>query len=116
MKYVHIYTGADNVSHFKDVDVEFNQGAMTENSNPMTAKNLMFGRQPGDLLLAWHPAPRRQFVFVLTGEMEIEASDGEIRRFGPGGVFLADDTTGKGHILRGISDGERIIALVPLPE
>ncbi len=45
----------------------------------------------------FHTAPRRQFVVGLSGATEIELADGTRRRFGPGDVLLADDTTGQGH-------------------
>jgi hypothetical protein len=116
MNYPRIYTGPDNISHFEDVEFDFTPGPTSAQASPMAAKTIMFGHQPSGLELDWHPAPRRQFVVVLEGEVEIEASDGEVRRFGPGMVFLADDTTGKGHILRGAGSGERNIALVPLAD
>jgi quercetin dioxygenase-like cupin family protein len=116
MQYPRIYTGPDKISHFEQVELELDQGSVSAQSSPVAAQNIMFGHQPGGLELDWHPAPRRQFVIVLDGEIEIEASDGEVRRFGPGMIFLADDTTGKGHILRGVGSSERHIALVPLAD
>ena len=49
----------------------------------------------------WHRAPRRQYVINLCGESEIEIDDGTKRRFGPGDIFLVDDTTGRGTYLEG---------------
>jgi hypothetical protein len=37
---------------------------------------------------------------MLRGEVEVTASDGETRRFSPGGLLLVEDTTGKGHSTR----------------
>jgi hypothetical protein len=37
---------------------------------------------------------------MLKGTTEIEASDGEVRRFAPGEVLMVADTTGKGHRTR----------------
>src|SRR5437870_989233 len=45
----------------------------------------------------WHPAPRRQFVVLLTGAVEVTVSDGETRPFGPGSVFLVEDIAGAGR-------------------
>ena len=42
--------------------------------------------------------PQRLLVLWLTGEVEFETSDGDIRRLLAGSVVLAEDTTGKGHI------------------
>lgn len=43
----------------------------------------------------------------LTGQGEIEASDGSIRPLEPGTILLAEETTGKGHKNRvtGTEDG-----------
>jgi hypothetical protein len=38
--------------------------------------------------------------------MEITTSDGEARCFGPGALWLLDDTTGKGHNTRVIGGTE----------
>ena len=49
---------------------------------------------------SWHATPKRWFMVTLAGEIEITTSDGETRSFGPGGIWLLDDTTGKGHNTR----------------
>ncbi len=51
----------------------------------------------------------------MTGEVEVEATDGDKRRLGPGGILLADDTTGRGHITREVS-GPRTSLFLPLPD
>lgn len=61
-----------------------------------------------------HPAPRRQFVLVSAGEVEVTVSDGEVRRFGPGSVFL-DDDTGKGHRTRAVGPGGCVVVWVACP-
>jgi hypothetical protein len=43
-----------------------------------------------------HPAPARQWMFVLSDSGETRAS-GEVRRWGPGDVFLLEDTAPPGH-------------------
>ena len=64
----------------------------------------------------WHPAPRRQFLVYIAGEMEAEASDGEVRRLGPGSIALVEDTTGKGHRSRVVGATEVINVIVQLPD
>lgn len=59
-------------------------------------------------------APRRQFVIVLSGELEVEVSDGEKRRFGSGGICLVEDTAGRGHVSRLTSKMRCYAAVVPL--
>jgi hypothetical protein len=114
--YVRLYTGTDAISHFEDVEVELGQpGEASRLSETLPVTGLNFRRNDASYSLDWHPAPRRQFIVNLSGTVEIEASDGEVRRFGPGSVMLAEDTTGKGHIRRAIGTDERLSLFVHLP-
>jgi hypothetical protein len=65
--------------------------------------------------LDWHPAPQRQFIFNLRGSVRIEASDGEVRTFGPGDFFLVEDTQGKGHKSKHIGSEDRLSVWIHLP-
>jgi hypothetical protein len=110
-----IYAGPDGESHFEDVDVEMQAGGgASDLSAMMPATGIIFRRSAPDQYIDRHPAPRRQFVITLSGEAEVEASDGEVRRIGPGTVMLAEDTTGKGHITRAVGGKERLSIFVPL--
>lgn len=60
----------------------------------------------------WHNPPQRLLVLWLTGEVEFETSDGDIRRLAAGGVVLAEDTTGKGHISRHPLEGQLVVHVV----
>ena len=116
MKYLRIYTDQDGETHFEDVDIALiEQRGGSEYSALVPATGVIFRRSQADQYIDWHPAPRRQFVITLSGEAEVEASDGEVRRIGPGTIMLADDTTGKGHITRGLGTEERISLFIPVP-
>jgi hypothetical protein len=117
VKYFRIYAAPDGGSHFEDVEVPLQAGGgQSDLSTLIPATGVIFRRSPADQYIDWHPAPRRQFVITLSGEAEVEASDGEVRRIGPGAVMLAEDTTGKGHITRGIGSAERLSIFVPLAD
>ena len=117
LRYFRIYADEQGESHFEDIDVPVEKSASgSDLSALIPATGVIFRRSPADQYIDWHPAPRRQFVVTLSGEAEIEASDGEVRRIGPGTVMLADDTTGKGHITRGTGTQERISLFIPLPD
>ena len=117
MQYFRIYTGPDGETHFEDVDVALIPGGgQSELSAMLPATGIIFRRSSADQYIDWHPAPRRQFVITLSGEAEVEASDGEVRRIGPGTVMLAEDTGGKGHITRGVGTAERLSLFVPLAD
>jgi hypothetical protein len=81
---------------------------------PTKVDRLVMSRIPASRYMDWHRAPRRQFVINLQGEAEIEMSDGQRRRIGPGSILLAEDTAGKGHIMRGLGQVDRISVTVPI--
>ncbi|MGI5205547.1 hypothetical protein ACQEU6_28700 [Spirillospora sp. CA-108201] len=41
---------------------------------------------------------------MLRGTIEVTFTDGDRRRFGPGDLVLATDTTGSGHVTTGVGD------------
>ena len=94
---VRIYTGHDGQTHFEDLPLPAEEG---HNVALQEGANLVFRCFPADYSSDWHTAPRRQYIFILAGQMEIGIGDGATRRFGPGDVVLADDLTGQGHTTR----------------
>ncbi len=117
MKYTRIYADGNGESHFEDVEISMKPGPSNAGtiSDLIAAKGVMF-RQSGEYFIDWHNAPRRQFVVNLTGTVEIVASDGETRRFGPGSILLAEDLAGKGHTSRGLGSEERLSLFIPLAD
>ena len=55
-------------------------------------------------------------IYTNPRHVILYTSDGEVRHIGPGTIMLADDTTGKGHITRGVGSSERISIFVTLPQ
>ena len=72
-------------------------------------------REPG-ILQDWHPAPQRQFVFIISGQLEIGFEDGTKKVFGPGDIRLVEDTTGKGHTTMALGNEPCITATVGLKD
>lgn len=66
---------------------------------------------PAGLDQDWHLAPSRQFVIVMRGALDVETSDGVIKRFSQGDLFMADDRTGQGHRTRIIGDASLLMFL-----
>ena len=106
MKITRLYTGKDGHSHFGEIEVE--------DEKLQAGEGIVFRYAPPGHVQQWHPAPRRQYVITLSGEAEIEISGGTKRRFGPGDIMLADDTTGSGHVTRVVGDQPRLYVAVPL--
>ena len=105
-----LYTGPDCQTHLEWMDLDTHP----ELATLQQAVGIQFrATEPGHFI-DWHPAPRRQFVITLSGEVEIGLGDGSIHRFGPGHVNLAEDLTGQGHTTRVVGDQPRVTATIPL--
>ena len=121
MKYTRIYCNVDGESHFEDVYVEvapvdFAPPAPPLNlAAPIEAERLVLCEFPAGWIGDWHPAPRRQFFFQMSGELEVQVSDGEIRRFYAGSLALLEDTSGKGHLTRVVGNSEVDAVFIQLP-
>ena len=116
----HIYTDNNGESHFGQTKVDFKLVDYAPPAPPISvskvqdAEGVLFISSPAGWYGDWHPAPRRQLMFCLTGELEVKVSDGETRRFGPGCPILVEDTSGKGHISRIVGSERCFMAAIPL--
>jgi hypothetical protein len=61
----------------------------------------------------WHTAPRKQFAINMTGELEVELTDGTRRRIGAGDLVFLEDVTGKGHVTRALGPITNLFLHVP---
>ncbi len=113
-----VYASLDGESHFEDVTVRTTRVVLGPGlpggakGSPEPVSELTFLRMDEGYVNDWHPAPRRQFVLVSAGEVEVTVSTGEVRRFGPGSVFLADDTAGRGHQTKAVGAGGCVVVWV----
>jgi hypothetical protein len=119
MNYPRVYASADGETHFEDINVEMTPGVYVQGIplvdlaawTPVSA--LIFSRLAARYDSDWHPPPRRQFVITLTGTMKLTVSDGEVRQYGPGAIFLVEDLNGKGH--RTCAVGSEPVNFVTVP-
>jgi hypothetical protein len=88
-----LFTDADGRARFREEPILLGEG------NPQAMLSALFpssGYQlrhsPVGFRSRWHCTPRGQWVFILSGEMEIGLQDGSSRVFGPGEHFFSDDT------------------------
>lgn len=115
MKIARLYTGPDGESHIEDYEITLKPRTDGSRRSSLTRAVGMFLREAdAGSVIDFHNASRRQFGIVLEGEFEIEVGDGSRRRFRPGDMFLAEDTTGRGHISRTIGHRPRVMAFVTL--
>ncbi|MBP0595059.1 cupin domain-containing protein [Paraburkholderia sp. LEh10] len=105
-------------SHFGSVNLQLVTRNFAPPADPFDVSDFAaatrygFLRAPSGWVGDLHPSPMSMWVFVLSGEVEFEASDGERRRVAAGGAILLEDTTGKGHQSRVIGDVPAVLAVV----
>jgi hypothetical protein len=121
--YVRLFADEQGESHFEDVEVQLEPVNFAPPAPPLHIAALFPAERCGFLRAQpdWggqipHPSPRRQLFCNLRGEYEVTASDGTIRRFPAGSVLLLEDTTGKGHATRIVSDEDALLVSVALAE
>lgn len=108
MRITRIYADGEGASHFAEQEIELKDaGPIGRLSAPIPAQAVIFRQTESGYDYDWHVAPRRQFVVLLDGAIEIEVSDGNRRTFRGGDILLVEDTVGKGHRSRHIEDRER---------
>ncbi len=108
VKITRVAADVDGVTRFEDVEIPLEPaGTIGELSRVMGATGVQFRENPPDYDYDWHPAPRRQLVVLLDGEIEVEVGDGERRRFRGGDVLLLEDTEGRGHRTRNVARRRR---------
>ncbi len=114
MKATAIDTDENGVSRFSDFAIHLNAaGEIGRLSKRMPADGVIFRETEETYDYDWHPAPRRQWIILLDGEIEIETGDGERRRFGGGDILRLTDTEGKGHRTRQLNKGVRRSIFIP---
>ena len=103
VSYSVLRVGEDGTTYFDDDVVELVPAVylpgipLVDIAEPYTATALTISRCEANYVSDWHPAPRRQFVFVLDGGFEVTSGQGETRTFRSGGMFLVEDVAGNGH-------------------
>ena len=90
MRYVRLFADPAGETHFEEVNVELTPADFAPPAPPLhlsaafPASRFVFLAAPSGWFGDWHPAPCRQIFAFLSGEIEVETSDGERRRFLPG--------------------------------
>ena len=122
-KYTRLYTDETGESHFEDLQIELNSIDFAPPAPPLnvaqfgqTEKSLWIGVPVGWDGKKPHPSPNRQILCTVQGEYEVTASDGVVRRFPVGSVLFLEDTWGKGHSSRTISQEDVLILSSVLAE
>src|SRR6185436_20767122 len=110
MRYARLFATQDGESHFDDVEIELTRVEYVQSAPPLelsvsfSASHFGLMRAPAGWTSSFHVASARTMFFVLEGEWEVTASDTHSRRFPAGSALLVEDTSGKGHSSRVVSE------------
>jgi hypothetical protein len=103
-RFTRVVATADGGSAFEEDALPLEERAVAEGTPPMFAALLspappsaVIYLRSNDFDSEPHPAPRRQWVVMLRGAIEVEVSDGSRHIFQPGDLLLVEDVTGRGH-------------------
>lgn len=121
-KYIRLYSDANGESHFEDVEVSLHPvdfappapPPLLSDSKPSVRTAFLGG--PAGWTGEWHTSSGRNFFVVISGEWELEASDGAKRTLRANDVVLVEDTVGKGHNSRVLGGEDSLALLVELAE
>ena len=120
MRYIRLYASDDGESHFEQIEVKLSLTEYAPPAPPLELSEMKpaaqfgFMNAPAGWSSDWHPSSARNLFFVLTGEWEVTASDGESQRFKVGDVLLVEDTSGKGHRSRVTGETNSLAAMIEL--
>jgi len=91
-----------------DSKIELRKVPMSAAERPMSATygaTALFFRETSEgHVQGFHNAPRRQLIFITSGLVEIETSDGKRWSCRPGDILFTEDFDGRGHITRSLRE------------
>jgi quercetin dioxygenase-like cupin family protein len=103
MRLIRIYTKPNGDSAIELREVPMSAGDRP--TSPTFQGGAMFFRETAEgHVQSYHNAPRRQLIFLASGILELESSEGKRYVCRPGDLIFAEDTAGKGHITRSLRD------------
>ena len=114
MKITKISNDNTGESFFEDIEIKLlDNGPIGKLSQDFPVNSLVFRENEPGYDYSWHTAPRRQYIVILEGAISIETSNGEVREFHQGDVFIVADTFGKGHKSKSIDGKARKSLFIP---
>jgi hypothetical protein len=107
-----IYADADGTSHIQELPIATKPGK-TRRTEMAAATGLLYADYTASSVEDWHKTPGRQFSISMSGEIEVEVSDGKKHAIHAGDIVFLEDLQGKGHITRILSPVTNIFIRVP---
>ena len=92
-----LFTDTDGRARFKQEAIQLDQGnAPTHLSELLSTQGLQLRQSPVGFRSSFHVTTTPQWVFILSGQMEIGLQDGSSRVFSAGEHFYSADTLPEG--------------------
>ena len=122
MNYVEIFSDDKGISHFRDRQIDFEIKEVAPPALPTGVSVFEGATEVGFLSIpsgwagGWHQPPTDGYIFVLSGQVQIEVGDGEIRYFPSGSIWLHKDRSGRGHNSSVVGKEDAKLVMVKLPD
>ena len=111
-----LFTGADGRACFREESLPLGQGnAQSMLSEVFASEGLQLRHSPVGFRSIFHCTGTPQWVFILTGQMEIGLQDGTSRIFSPGEHFYSADELPEGAVFDPTVHGHRSRQVGPDP-
>jgi quercetin dioxygenase-like cupin family protein len=94
-----IYADPGGNSHIQELPIATKPGR-TRRTELAAVTAMSYADYTASAVEDWHRAPARQFSISLSGEIEVEVSDGQKHPIHTGDIVFLEDLQGKGHITR----------------
>ena len=90
---VTLFTDTDGRARFREDEIALTEGTPMSMLSPLLpSAGMQLRHSPVGFRSSFHVTTTPQWVFILSGQMEIHLQDGSSRTFGPGQHFYSDDT------------------------
>ena len=114
-----LYTGADGNSYFENQQIQLSLSTLIgQLSQEIPTRMIQFRYTEPSYDLELHNAPRKQFIIMIEGGVQITTSKGETRIFEAGSkersVLLVEDVDGFGHYSKALDGKGRYSIFVGL--
>jgi quercetin dioxygenase-like cupin family protein len=116
MQITEIFADGSGETHIRSVPVDLEPRDFAPPSAPMGVSpetrmtTGVFLELPPGWDPQYHATPRRQWVVVLRGRINVTTTDGKTINFQPGDLVFLNDENSKGH--RSLVQGEETVALL----
>jgi hypothetical protein len=120
MKYVRLHADKNGNTHFDDATLSVEEAdyrppaPLAFVSHAFSSDGVQFVRLPSGWTAEALTPPKKQFLICLKGHLDLTASDGKSRSFGPGDTVLMEDVDGKGHRTRVKGGDDCLVAVIPV--